>query len=96
VFVDCWIGVTEESNQRVVRLAGRLTVAQVPDLMTACADAGDLQIDLTDLVSADMFGIEALQNLRDRGATLVGVNGYIQVKLDSRLRPAPPTKARNG
>ena len=95
--MDCWIGVAEESNRRVVRLAGRLTVAQVPDLMTACADAGELQIDLTDLVSADAFGIEALQNLRDRGAKLVGVNGYLQLKLDTnRQRPAPPTKARNG
>ena len=95
--MDCWIGVTEESSRRVVRLAGRLTVAQVPDLMTACADAGELQIDLTDLVSADAFGIEALQNLRDRDAKFVGVNGYIQLKLDTnRRRPAPPTTARNG
>lgn len=80
--VDCWIGIALEGNQRVVRLAGRLAEAQVPELLTACAEPGGLQLDLTDLMSADAAGIEALHRIRTRGATLVGVPGYIQLKLD--------------
>ena len=38
--VDCWIGVVTEVDRRVVRLAGRLSVAQVPELLTACAAGG--------------------------------------------------------
>jgi hypothetical protein len=81
--VDCWIGVVQQAGQRLVRLAGRLSVAQVPELLEACAGALPLEINLADLVSADPAGIEALQRLRDRGATLVGAPGYIQLKLDS-------------
>ena len=42
-----------------------------------------VQLDLTELVSADVAGIEALQRLRGQGATLFGAPGYIQLKLDS-------------
>jgi hypothetical protein len=81
--VDCWIGVVQETDRRLVRLAGRLSVAQVPELLGACAEALPIQLDLTDLVSADAAGIEALQRLRRQGATLSGAAGYIQLKLDS-------------
>ena len=83
--VDCWIGVVTENDRRIVRLAGRLSVAQVPELMGACdADRPlPLQLDLSELVSADAPGIDALQRLRRKGATLVGIPGYIQIKLDS-------------
>jgi hypothetical protein len=82
--VDCWIGVVQEADRRVVRLAGRLGVAQVPELIRVCGTrAGDLQLDLTDLVSADIAGLEALQRVRASGALLVGVPGYIQLKLDT-------------
>jgi len=94
--VDCWIGVVQEHDRRVVRLAGRLGIAQVPELLRACAECGPLQLDLTDLVSADMAGLEALQRVRARGATLVGVPGYIQMKLDSPTgehAPKPPSNA---
>ena len=83
--VDCWIGVTQEKDQRIVRLAGRLAEAQVPELLQACAGAEALQLDLTDLVSADAAGLEALQRVRARGALFVGVPGYIQLKLDSAV-----------
>ena len=89
--MDCWIGIAGESGQRIVRLAGKLSIAQVPELIAACAVKGPLQVDLTDLVSADMAGIEALQRIRAGGATLVGVPGYIQLKLDS---PGPLPKGR--
>jgi hypothetical protein len=82
--VDCWIGVSHEVDRRVVRLAGRLTVAQIPDLLQTCAEGGNaLVLDLTDLISADAAGIEALQRIRAMGASLIGVPGYLQLKLDS-------------
>jgi ABC-type transporter Mla MlaB component len=81
--VDCWIGVMQEQNRRVVRLAGRLGEAQVPELLQACSQPGVLQLDLTDLLSADAAGVEALQRVQAQGATFVGVSGYIQLKIDS-------------
>jgi len=81
--VDCWIGVVQEEDRRIVRLAGRLGTAQVPELIRACGAPANLQLDLTDLVSADVAGLEALQQARARGALLVGVPGYIQLKLDT-------------
>jgi hypothetical protein len=80
--VDCWIGVVQEGDRRLVRLAGRLSAAQVPELLTVCTGTLPLQIELTDLVSADAAGIEALQLLRGRGASLSGVPGYFQLQLD--------------
>lgn len=96
--MDCWIGVAQEADRRVVRLAGRLTVAQVPELVGVCAGPGAVELDLTDLVSVDSAGIEALQHLRARGATLAGAPGYIQLKLDwptDRPTGDPPPKDRN-
>ena len=81
--MDCWIGIHQEDDRRVVRLAGRLSAAQVPELLGVCSKPGPLEIDLTELVSADVAGIEALQRIRGNGARLVGVPGYIQLKLDS-------------
>ena len=81
--MDCWIGVAQETDRRLVRLAGRLSVAQIPELLGVCTDVIPLQIDLSDLVSADVAGIEALQRLRSHGAILTGAPGYLQLKLDS-------------
>jgi hypothetical protein len=91
--VDCWIGVVQDVDRRIVRLAGRLCAAQVPELLRACGEDSPLQLDLTDLVSADVAGVEALQRIRGKGANLVGVPGYIQLKLDSpggARRSGPP------
>jgi hypothetical protein len=92
--VDCWIGITQEHDRRVVRLAGRLGEEQVPELFTACGQPGPLQIDLTDLVSADAAGLEALHRVQSRGAVLVGVSGYIQLQLESTSRTAFKGPAR--
>jgi hypothetical protein len=92
--VDCWIGVVQEGDRRIVRLAGRLSVAQVPELLRVCAEGGPVEVDLTDLVSADTMGIEALQRIRATGASLVGAPGYIQLKLESTTSPAPPPTRR--
>jgi hypothetical protein len=57
--VDCWIGVVQQTDRRLVRLAGRLSAAQVPELLGFCAEIAPLQVDLTELVPADAAGIEA-------------------------------------
>jgi hypothetical protein len=97
--VDCWIGVVQEVDRRVVRLAGRLSVAHVHELLTACGDGSSLVLDLADLVSADAAGIEALQRLRGQGAELVSVPGYIHLQLEplagartDARRPARPRR----
>jgi ABC-type transporter Mla MlaB component len=96
--VDCWIGVVQQTDRRLVRLAGRLSVEQVPELLEACAEARPIELDLAELVSADAAGIEALQRLRRQGATLVSAPGYLQLKLDSHaerpLSVAPPKGGR--
>jgi len=45
-----------------------------------------VELNLSDLISSDAAGIEALQGLRSQGALLVGAPGYLQLKLDS---PSP-------
>jgi hypothetical protein len=87
--VECWIGVVQEADRRIVRLAGRLSIAEVPELLSACAEAHPIELDLRDLLAADVAGIEALQGLRGRGAMLVGAPGYLQLKLDSSLAHEP-------
>lgn len=60
-------------------LAGRLDAAQVHELRSACARArGRLRIDLSDLLSADDVGLDALRRLRTEGAELVGVARYLR------------------
>ncbi len=81
--MDCWIGIDQDGDRSVVRLAGTLGAAQVPELLLACRHAGPVQVDLTDLVSVDVAGVEALQRVRALGAVLIRVPGYIQLKLDS-------------
>jgi hypothetical protein len=96
--VECWIGVVREGDRRVVRLAGRLGAAHVPELLRACAEESSLELDLTDLVSADVTGIDALQRIRGTGAALTGAPGYIQMKLDSSVggTGTPLPKSRPG
>lgn len=80
--VDCWIGVVQVNERRIVTLAGCLSAAQVPELLIACGAEPALELVLTDLVSVDAPGIEAIQRLRTQGATLAGVPGYISLKLE--------------
>ena len=80
--MECWIGVATSDDRRVVRVAGRLSVAHVSELLSACGESSYLELDLTDLASADGAGIEALKRARTKGATLVGTPGYIQLKID--------------
>jgi ABC-type transporter Mla MlaB component len=90
--VNCWIGLVDEGNRRIVRLAGHLSVAQVPELLKACDEAKPAELDLSDVLSADPAGIEALRRIRKQGTTLVGAPGYIKLKLDS-ADPEGPASA---
>ena len=71
----------------MIRLAGRLGGAQVPDLSLACRNlgSGQLFLDLSDLLNADAIGIETLRRLRREGAILIGASQYIRLKLDSNV-----------
>jgi hypothetical protein len=80
--MECMIDVIERSDHRVIRLAGRLAEAQVPDLFSVCSARG-VQLDLGDLISVDLVGLDALHRLRQDGAVLVEVPEYIQLKLDA-------------
>ena len=86
VIVDCWIGIAQDAAGRVVRVAGRLGEAQVPDLLRACSEPGPLQLDLSDLVSTDSAGLDALHRVQARGAIFVGLPEYIQLRLASTYR----------
>lgn len=82
--VECLIEVVDRSDHRIVRLAGRLAEAQVPELFRVCADTlSGIELDLANLISVDPVGLDALDRLRQRGAALTEVPAYIQLKLDS-------------
>lgn len=61
----------------MVRLAGFLTSAQVPELLKACLECEALDLDLTDLVSADPAGLDALRRIRAGGASLMGTSAIL-------------------
>ena len=94
--MDCWIGVVQEPDRLVVRLAGRLSVAHVPELLKVCMPRGPVALVLNELVSADVAGIEALRRLQDGGASLLDVPAYIQMRLDSLAADRPPAAPRPG
>jgi hypothetical protein len=82
--VECLIEVVDGPDHQLVRLAGRLAEAQVPELLRVCdASAVPLQLHLGNLLSVDAVGLETLFRLRQRGAVLTDVPAYIQLKLDS-------------
>ena len=77
--VECRILVQQQSDGCTIQLAGRLNAAQVHELQGVCAAAtGKLRIDLTDLLSADPVGLDALRRLRVAGAEIVGAARYLR------------------
>jgi anti-anti-sigma regulatory factor len=63
----------------VVRIEGRLTSDDVPDVRGACESAKPpLRLDLSGLRSADPDGIRLLRSLSEAGAELHGANSYIR------------------
>ena len=86
--MDCIIDVEEERGVRVVRLAGRLAEAQVPDLLRVCAEHAQIhEMNLRDLVSVDAVGLSALHRLRER-IVLVDTPIYIALKLEALAKSA--------
>jgi anti-anti-sigma regulatory factor len=77
--MECRIQVVQGPDGCTVYLAGRFNAAQVPELRGICAAAtGHVKIDLTDLLSADAVGIDALRRLHSMGAELTGVARYLR------------------
>ena len=85
--------IVDSSDRRLIRLAGRLTDAQIPDLLQAHAAAGrPVLLHLGDLVSVDAAGLDVLCRLQRSGTQLVDVPVYIQLKIDTALsRELPPS-----
>jgi hypothetical protein len=77
--MECRIQVEARSEACTVSLAGHLRAEQVPELYRLCGSIGSrLRLDLTDLLSADAVGIDALRRLGHGGAELVGVAQYLR------------------
>ena len=95
--VECRIEVVHGVLGTVVHLAGRLGDVQVPDFVETCAKAAKpLRIDLSELVSVDAVGIEALLHVREMGAVFDGLPEYLHLKIESlaRERPSgPPSRS---
>lgn len=91
--VLCRIEVRHENLRSVVHVIGRLSEAQVPALLEACATLGDpLIVELGELLSADAVGVEGLRRLQERGARLRRLPEYLRFELDSN--PDGPAPAR--
>ncbi len=76
--------VSQEADLRVVRIAGRLTSAQVPDLLAACREATcRVSVDLSDMLTADPIAMDALRRVREAAAEMVGLPRYMDAKLGS-------------
>lgn len=85
--VLCRIQIAHDNDRVVVRLAGHLTGAQVPDLLAACAGGdGHPRIELDELMSADVIGLDALLRIQEDGAQLVGLLEYLQFELEAVRR----------
>jgi len=77
--VECRIQVQQLPDGCTIHLAGRLNAEQVHELRGACAAAtGPVRLDLTDLLSADAVGLDALRRLRLSGAEIVGAAHYLR------------------
>jgi ABC-type transporter Mla MlaB component len=75
--------VVDEASRRVVRLAGRLQREHVAELVNVCEQfPAGVRLDLTDLVSLDAPGREALLAIVERGASLEGASPYVALQLE--------------
>ena len=83
----CRIQFRRDNNRAVVRLAGRLSAEQVPDLLEACGQTDEPPIiELDELVSADAVGIDALHRIERKRAELVGLPEYLRLTLETLTR----------
>jgi hypothetical protein len=80
--MECRIDVAHQAEWCVVHVAGRLTDAQIPDLLTVCATPELVRLDLTELDSASGVAVEVLRRLQKAGAQIVGAPRIIQLQID--------------
>ena len=72
-----------------MHLAGRLGGEQVPDLLEVCStQARPPILELDELMSADVVGVDALLRIEEQGAELVGLPEYLRLKLTTGARAA--------
>jgi hypothetical protein len=77
--------IIHRGDRIIVRLAGRLVGSCAEDLRHATFHAAALEIDLSDLTSADRDGQRSLASLRRMGARFRAEGAYGQ-KLCRRMR----------
>src|SRR4051794_1230954 len=83
----CRIDVAEEHGGCTVHISGRLAKPGVADLLRVCTGhVGALRIDLTNMLSIDADGIDALRRLVENGAELLGVAEYLRHELRPQSR----------
>ena len=71
------------ADNRTVLVAGRLEHSHVAALLLACAQADPpIVLDLSDVLSADQTGVDALVRLRNRGVAMVGTPRYLELTLE--------------
>jgi ABC-type transporter Mla MlaB component len=76
--------VVDDEGRITLRLAGRLDREQSPELLNLYHETRvAVRLDLTDLLSADAAGLDALRTLRSRGAGLVGLSPYLGLQLEA-------------
>jgi hypothetical protein len=67
----------------VISVAGRLSGLGTREMVRACrAVEGEFAIDLSDLLSADDEGIEALRRLKREAREMEGASPFIQLLLE--------------
>lgn len=75
--------VIDREGHRLVRLAGWLQRQHLAELLSACeASPPPLRIDLTDLLSVDASGLDALLSMRRRGVELEGASPYLTLQME--------------
>ena len=69
-----------------MRVAGRLDEAAVADLLQVCAETPQPIVELDDLRSADVAGLDALVRIEERGAHLMELPEYLRMTIDTLKR----------
>jgi hypothetical protein len=95
--VDCRFDVEKGAARDLVRVAGGLTAVHVADFLVLwegltrdVTPEHDVEVDLSDLLSVDAVGLDALRRVANAGTKLVGASHYIRMKLDSKPSAGQP------
>ena len=78
------ITTSTEEKRTTIRLEGRLSAGEVPDLDREFQRAGaGTRLDLSGLMSADAEGLRELRALAAKGAELRGASAYVRQLLEA-------------